>query len=171
MLLTSGLGGPGSIPGSGRSAGEEIGYPLQHSWAFLVAHLVKNSPAMRETWVQPLGWRRERLPTPVFWPGEFRGPYSPWGCKELDTTEWLSLSNIIYSAPNSLFVQFCHNFWQTTADNIPQIFLCKIADCHCFNTIFCCYPFMFVCEFVHGQQSGAGVQCPVGARLQPPEPR
>ena len=34
---------------------------------------------------------RERLPTPVFWPGEFHGPYSPWGCKELDTTEQLSL--------------------------------------------------------------------------------
>ena len=35
--------------------------------------------------------RRERLPTPVFWPGEFHGLYSPWGCKESDTTEWLSL--------------------------------------------------------------------------------
>ena len=36
-------------------------------------------------------WRRERLPTPVFWPGEFHGLYSPWGCKELDTTERLTL--------------------------------------------------------------------------------
>ena len=36
-------------------------------------------------------WRRERLPTPVFWPGEFHGLYSPWGHKEWDTTEWLSL--------------------------------------------------------------------------------
>ena len=36
-------------------------------------------------------WRRERLPTPVFWPGEFQGLHSPWGCKESDTTEWLSL--------------------------------------------------------------------------------
>jgi len=36
-------------------------------------------------------WRRERLPTPVFWPGEFHGLYSPWGCKELDMTERLSL--------------------------------------------------------------------------------
>ena len=49
-------GGPGSIPGSGRSAGEEIGYPLQHSWASLVVQLVKNLPAMQETWVQSLGW-------------------------------------------------------------------------------------------------------------------
>ena len=37
------------------------------------------------------GLGRERLPTPVFWPGEFRGLYSPWGHKELDMTERLSL--------------------------------------------------------------------------------
>ena len=37
-------GDPGSIPGSGRSAGEGIGYPLQYSWASLVAQLVKNVP-------------------------------------------------------------------------------------------------------------------------------
>ena len=48
-------GDPGSIRGSGRSAGEGIGYPLQYSWASLVAQLVKNLPAMRETWVQSLG--------------------------------------------------------------------------------------------------------------------
>ena len=44
------------IPGSGRSPGEGIGYPLQYSWASLVAQLVKNPPAMRETWVRSLGW-------------------------------------------------------------------------------------------------------------------
>ena len=44
-------GDPGSIQGSGRSSGEGIGYPLQYSWASLVAQLVKNSPAMQETWV------------------------------------------------------------------------------------------------------------------------
>ena len=49
-------GDSGSIPGSGRSAGERIGYPLQYSRASLVAQLVKNMPAMRETWVQSLGW-------------------------------------------------------------------------------------------------------------------
>ena len=47
---------PGSTPGLGRSAGEGIGYPPQDSWASLVAQLVKNLPAMRETWVQSLGW-------------------------------------------------------------------------------------------------------------------
>ena len=53
-----------------------------------MAQLVKNLPAMQETWVQYLGWedpwRRERLPTPVFWPGEFQR-----GHKESDTTERL----------------------------------------------------------------------------------
>ena len=44
------------ITGSGRSPGEGIGYPLQYSWASLVAQLVKNPPAMRETWVPSLGW-------------------------------------------------------------------------------------------------------------------
>ena len=43
------------IPGSGRSAGEGIGYPLQYSWASLLAQLVKNLPAMWETWVRTLG--------------------------------------------------------------------------------------------------------------------
>ena len=44
------------IPVLGRSTGEGIGYPLQYSWTSLVVHLVKNLPAMRETWVQPLDW-------------------------------------------------------------------------------------------------------------------
>ena len=70
-------GDPGSIPGSGRSPRERIVYPLQYSWASLVAQLVKNRPAMQETWVQSLGWdnpwRRESLPTPIFLPGEFHG--------------------------------------------------------------------------------------------------
>ena len=47
---------PSSIPGSGRSTGEGIGYPLQYSWASLMAQLVKNPPAMQKTWVQSLGW-------------------------------------------------------------------------------------------------------------------
>ena len=105
-------GDPGSTPGSGRSAGEGKSYPLQYSWASLVAQLVKNSPALPKTWVQSLGWddplekgkathssilawriprTRKKLPTPVFWPGEFHGLYSPWGCKESDTSERLSL--------------------------------------------------------------------------------
>ena len=47
---------PNSIPESERSTGEGIGYPLQYSWASLVAQLVKYPPAVQETWVQSLGW-------------------------------------------------------------------------------------------------------------------
>ena len=44
------------IPGSGRSLGERIGYPLQYFWASLVAQMLKNVPVMQETWVRSLGW-------------------------------------------------------------------------------------------------------------------
>ena len=43
------------ISESGRSPGEELGYPLQYSWATLVAQMVKNQPAMQDTWVQSMG--------------------------------------------------------------------------------------------------------------------
>ena len=49
-------GDPGLIPGLGRSEKERIGYPLQFSWSSLVAQLVKNLPAMWDTWVRSLGW-------------------------------------------------------------------------------------------------------------------
>ena len=79
-------GDPGLIPGLGRSAGEEIEYPLQYSWASLVAQLVKNPPAMWKTWVRTLSWEdpwgRERLSIPVFCSGEFHELCSSWGHKE-----------------------------------------------------------------------------------------
>ena len=53
---TCNAGDTGSISELGRSAGEGIGYPLKCSWVSLVAQLVKNLPAMRETWVRSLGW-------------------------------------------------------------------------------------------------------------------
>ena len=89
---TCNAGDPGSIPGSGRSAGEGTGYTLQHSWASLVAQTVKNPPAIRLGSIPGLGRS----------PGEGNGYqlqysclensmgyilYSPWGPKELDTTE------------------------------------------------------------------------------------
>ena len=81
---------PSLISGLERSPGEGIGYLLQYSWASLVAQLVKNLPAMQETWVQTLNWEdplEKGKATSVFWPGEFQGLYSPWGHKESDMTE------------------------------------------------------------------------------------
>ena len=78
--------------------GKSGAYPFSFE-ASLVAQLVENLPAMWETWVRSLGgipekipWRRKWLPIPVFLPGESHGQrslvgYSPWGQKELDTTE------------------------------------------------------------------------------------
>ena len=71
-----------------------MGYPLQYSWASLVAQLVKNLPAMYETWVRSLGWEdplEKGMATHssiLAW----RIPWTiPWGRKQSDTTERLSL--------------------------------------------------------------------------------
>ena len=118
---TCNAGDPGLIPGWGRSAGEGIGYPLQCSWASLVAQLVKNPPVMRETWVRSLDWEDPlkkgkathsrilawRIPWAV---------YSPWGHKQWDRTERLSLSLLesvstpsIKSDPAKLLPQELHS--------------------------------------------------------------
>ena len=62
-----------------------------------MAQMVNNLPAMQKAfnlWVGKIPCRRERLLSPVFWPGEFQGLYRPWGRKESDTTERLSLSKV-----------------------------------------------------------------------------
>ena len=71
---TCNVGDPGLIPGLGRSTGEGIGYPLQYAWAFLLAQLFPfflqcGKPGF-DPWVGNIPWRRESLPTPVFWPGK-----------------------------------------------------------------------------------------------------
>ena len=84
------------IPESGRCARERIGYPLQYSWASLVAQLVKNLPAMWETWIRSLGWEdplekgKATHSSILTW--RIPWPYSSWDGKELDMTERLSLS-------------------------------------------------------------------------------
>ena len=91
---------PNSIPGLGRSTGERNGYPFHYSLGFPGGSDGEESHAVWETWVRSwvgkIPWTRERLPTPVVWPGEFNGQrslsgYSRWGRKESDMTEWLSL--------------------------------------------------------------------------------
>ena len=73
--------------------------------ALLFNH-IKNPPAMWETWVPSLG-RRERLPTPVFWPAEFHGLYSPWSRKES--------SNIIQTIPKvQSFHKVVKNYFENT---------------------------------------------------------
>ena len=73
-------GDPGSIPGSGRSLGEGIGYPFQFilglpRWLSWYRICLQCGRPGFDPWVGKIAWRRERLPTPVFWPGEFHGLY------------------------------------------------------------------------------------------------
>ena len=69
-----------------------------------MAQLVKNPPAMGETWFQSwvgkIPWRRGSLPTPVVWPGEFHGLHSPQGYKESDKTKQLSL-HVTFGSPSN----------------------------------------------------------------------
>ena len=89
---TCNAGDSSSIPGLGSSPGEGIAYALQYSWASLEAQTVKNPPAMWETWVGKIPWRRPWEPTSVFFPRESPWPEEPgrlqfMGCKESDTIE------------------------------------------------------------------------------------
>ena len=77
-------------------AGEGIGYPLQYPWASLMVQTVKNLPAMWETWVRKIPWRRKWQPAPEFWPGESHGQrslvgYNLWGHNQSNKTKQLSL--------------------------------------------------------------------------------
>ena len=88
---TGNAGDPGLVPESGRSVRERIGYPLQYSWASLVAELVNTPPAMRETWVQSLGWE-DSLEKGTATYTSILAWKIPWtvqsmGHKESDTTE------------------------------------------------------------------------------------
>jgi len=83
----------------GRSPGEGIGYPVQYSWALLVAQIVKNLPAMWESWVRSLGWEDpldEGIATHsgiLTWRIPIdRGSWwaTVHGVEELDTTEQIS---------------------------------------------------------------------------------
>ena len=94
---TCNAGDPGLIPGLGRSAGEGIGYSHQYSWASLMSQLVKNLPVMQETWVRSLGWE-DPLEKGKVIHSSILAWRIPWGCKESDTTERLSLSSGSYVA-------------------------------------------------------------------------
>ena len=121
------VGDLGSIPGLGRSTGEGIGYPLLYSWASLVSQLVKNlSNNVRpgfDPWVRKIPWKGERLPTPAFWPGDFHGLYSPWGRKESDMTEQLSLSLSPCNPDSTVGLLFSSQLFTTFCNTIHFIYM------------------------------------------------
>ena len=96
----------GSIPELGRSSGERNGnplqssYPLQYSWASLVAQLVKNLPAMRKTWVWSLGWE-DPLEKEKATHSSILGWRIPWTKMFLTQTSLLINSTHVYCTPKS----------------------------------------------------------------------
>ena len=64
-----------------------------------------------DPWVGKIPWRKERLPIPVFWPGEFHGLYSPWGRQELDTTERLNWTELMYGLTEILLLIGTSAIW------------------------------------------------------------
>ena len=106
--FTRNAGDPGLIYGSGRSPGEQIGYPLQYSWASLVAQLVKNLPAMQETWVWFLSWG-----DPVEKGKATHSSILAWriswttvhGVTTLDTTKQLSLLLFMHFIPHIIYLK------------------------------------------------------------------
>ena len=148
------------------------------NWPSLVTHTVKNLSAMCEAWAGKIPWRWEWLPTPVFLPGESHRQrsltgYSPWACKESDTTEYLtptanfsgwlrSVCRFSFSAPRSFFPEldswagvlysFCLEWtsssWTTysPAGNLPFAFFFFFN--WCFIALQCCVGFCSTAKWV-----------------------
>ena len=117
-----------------------------------------------DPWVGKIPWRRERLSLPVFWPGEFHGQrilmgYSPWGHKESDRAQWLSLTHLVY-------LLFCWHFWVNFSLLLYGRRILGTSDCHwltspdllsfistillhvfCLSHIFCV--FLFICLYLN----------------------
>ena len=86
---------------------------------------------------------RERLPTPVFWPAEFHGLYSPWGCKELDMTEWLSLHFALlylHFLSGNLITQMLNNVKQHLMLSYCSLMVCSVVI---FYSLFLLFVFSF----------------------------
>ena len=93
-------GDPGSIPRSGRSPGEGIGYPLQYSRASLVAQLIKNPPTMQKTWVPSLGWE-DSLEKGKATHSSILAWRIPWTIQSMGLQSWTQLSDFHFTFPPS----------------------------------------------------------------------
>ena len=112
-------GDPVSIPGLGMSPGEGIDYSLQYSWASLVDQMVKNLPAMWETWVGKILCRRAWQPTPVFLPGESPWTEEPGGLQPMGSQSWTWLSTHLWIYLHQYISMWSHYSpmkWSTLGD-------------------------------------------------------
>ena len=107
-----------------------FGLPWWFRWLWV--HLQCRRPRF-SPWVGKIPWRRKLLPTPVFLPGEFPGQrslagYRPWGCKELNMTEWLSL---LLAMTNLQSVLKSRDITLLTKIYIVKAMVCSVVTYRC----------------------------------------
>ena len=112
------------VPGLGFYMFAKYGLPWWFSWWRI--HMQCRRPGF-DSWVGKNPWRSKRLPTPVFWPGEFQGLSSLWGCKELDMTEWLSL----FHFQHNLSFFLVRLSWDSSTGLFSTVFESSTSDSEC----------------------------------------
>ena len=139
-------GDPGSIPGSGKPPRGGIGYPLQYSWASLVAQMVKNPPSMQKTWVWFLVRKDPLLegmqPTPVFLPRE-----SLWTERLTDHGVAKSLAWLSKSAQHSTVISYLSVFHVLLAIGVSSLKKCLFKSLACLKTG--SFVFLFMDRVLH----------------------
>ena len=134
--------------GQGKATHSSIlGLPWWLSWQRV--RLQCEKPGF-DPWVGKIPWRRKRLPMPVFWPREFHGLYGPWGRKESDTTEWLSLSHAVGGSSSPMRAK--------TAAWVPGATWCWVLLCIGDVGVCCC---IYCCW---GMWDQVAALCTVGCR-------
>ena len=104
-----------------RFIGQITGLPWWLSWLRICLQCRRPGS---NPWVGKIPWRGEQLPTPVFWPGEFHGLYSPWGCKESDMTAW------------DYFSHFYEDEKKKPSEAWKSNMLLRLSQCHSLNQTF-----------------------------------
>ena len=147
---TCNAGDPGLIPGSGRSAGEGTGYPLQYSWTSLVAETVKNPPVMWEIWVRSLGWEDTLEKGPATHSSSLAwrihgqrslAGYCPWGSQRI-RRDWAT-----FTLPFTKFLCLSMYLeWRHLHLHSIQISLPALSVFICLMHFYLCWP---VSYFVH----------------------
>ena len=130
-ISTCNAGDPNLIPGSRRSPGEGIGYPLQYSWASLMAQILKSCLQCRRSGFNPetgkITWRRTWQITPVFLPRESPGTEEPGGLQSMGHKEPRALERITMYTCH--YLELNTNEIHLVDNTMPKVFYIIINIC------------------------------------------